>query len=71
MISVRLNKEDEQLVKKYAEMHNISISELFRTAVIERIEDDIDIKAYNEAMEEFKKDPVTYTLDEAEAELRK
>ncbi len=64
MISVRLNEEDEQLVRKYAKMHNISISDLFRSAVLELIEDEIDLKAYREAMEEYKQDPVAYTHDE-------
>lgn len=38
-ISLRLNDEDTKLIKKYAEINNVSISELFRQAVIERIED--------------------------------
>ncbi|MDO4920918.1 MAG: DUF6290 family protein [Phascolarctobacterium sp.] len=68
-ISVRLNDQDSEFIKKYAEFKNISISELIRQAVIERIEDEIDIRAYNKAMEEYRKNPVTYTLDEIEKEL--
>ena len=63
MISVRLNNYEEQLIKKFAELHNMSISELFRTTVIERIEDEYDLKAYNEAIAHYKKNPVTYTHD--------
>ena len=68
-VSLRLNKEDEKLIKKYAELKNVSLSELFRNALIEKIEDEYDLKAYYEAIEEYKKNPKTYTLDEVEKEL--
>ena len=38
-------------------------------AILEKIEDEYDLKAYYEAMEEYKKNPTTYTLDEVEKEL--
>jgi len=68
-ISLRLTEEDAALVKNYAAMHNISLSDLFRQAVMEKIEDEYDLKAYEKAMAEYKADPVTYTLDEVEKEL--
>ena len=36
-ISLRLNDEDTMLFKKYAEMNGISISELIRQSVMEKI----------------------------------
>lgn len=63
-ISLRLSDEDTMLIKKYAEMNNISVSDLFRQSVLERIEDEYDLKAYNKAVEEYKADPVTYSHDE-------
>lgn len=68
-ISLRLSKEDTEIVKSYAEMHNMSLSELFRKAVMERIEDEYDLISYDKAVEEYHKNPVTYTLDEIEREL--
>ena len=68
-ISLRLTDEDTILIKNYAALHNISLSELFRKAVIEKIEDEYDLAAYNKAMEEYQKDSTTYTLDEVEKEL--
>ena len=68
-ISLRLNDEDTVLFKKYAELNGITVSELLRQSVIERIEDEYDLNAYKEAMAEFKKNPVTYSLDELEKEL--
>ena len=35
----------------------------------ERIEDEYDLKCYKEAMAEYEKDPVTYSLDEVEKEI--
>ncbi|MBQ9297922.1 MAG: ribbon-helix-helix protein, CopG family [Clostridia bacterium] len=68
-ISVRLNEEDTELIKAYAEIKNISLSDLIREAVLEKIEDELDLKAYEEAMKEYKKNPKTYTLEEVKKEL--
>lgn len=64
MISLRLNDEDSMLFKKYAEMHGMTLSELMRQATMERIEDEYDLKAYENAIAEYKKDPVTYSHEE-------
>lgn len=68
-ISLRLNDRDAALVKSYAAMHNISISDLFRQAVLEKIEDEYDLECYKRASAEFQKDPQTYSFDEAMEEL--
>jgi len=63
-ISLELPDEDVALFKKYADLHNMSLSEFIRNTVLERIEDEYDLKVYKEAIEEFKKDPTTYTVQE-------
>lgn len=68
-ISLRLNNEDSALIKKYAELNHLTVSELVRQAVLERIEDEYDLKSYKEAMAAFREDPITYSLDEVEREL--
>ena len=68
-ISLRLSNEDSALFKKYAEMKGVTVSELVRQSVLERIEDEFDLQAYTKAMEEYSADPVTYSLDEMEKEL--
>ena len=55
-ISLELPDEDVALFKKYADLHNMSLSEFIRNTVLERIEDEYDLKVYKEAIEEFKKD---------------
>lgn len=68
-MSLRLSEEETMLFRKYAELNKMTVSELIRQTVLERIEDEYDLKAYDKAMEEYKKNPVTYTLDEVEKEL--
>ncbi len=68
-ISLRLNEEDTILIKNYAALHNISVSDLFRQAVMEKIEDEYDLKAFDKAMEDYQKDSKTYSMDEVGKEL--
>lgn len=68
-ISVRLNEEDTELIKKYAEINNMSLSDLVRMAVMEKIEDEYDLKCYEKAIEKYKKNQKTYTLEEVKEEL--
>ncbi len=68
-ISVRLSDKDTELIKAYADMNNISISDLVRNAVIEKIEDEYDLECYKKAIEEYKKNPKTYTISEVKEEL--
>lgn len=68
-ISLRLNDEDTMLMKKYAEINKISVSELIRQTVIERIENEYDLDMFRQAMAEYNNDPVTYSLAQVEKEL--
>ncbi len=68
-ISLRLNEADTMLFKSYAALNGITLSELIRTSVIERIEDEYDLRANKTAMEEYKANPITYSIDEVEKEL--
>lgn len=68
-ISVRLNEQDTELIKTYAEINNISLSDLIRIAVLEKIENEYDLESYKKAMEEYKKNPKTYTMKEIKKEL--
>lgn len=63
-ISLRLSEKDAMLFKRYAELKNLTMTELVRQSVMEHIEDELDLQAYEEAMVEYKANPVTYTHDE-------
>ena len=45
-ISVRLSDKDMELIKTYAKINNISLSDLIRNAVMEKIEDEYDLECY-------------------------
>lgn len=68
-ISLRLNKEDELLIKKYAELNKLSVSDFIMQAVMDRIETEYDLEMFDKAMAEYKTNPVTYSLDDAKREL--
>lgn len=68
-ISLRLNEEDSMLIKKYAEINKLSVSDLIRQSVMERIETEYDLQIFDKAMEEYKNNPSTYSLEEVEKEL--
>lgn len=63
-ISLRLSEEDTNLIKAYAALNGMSVSELVRRSVIERIEEEYDLKAYEEAMEEYELNPVTFSHED-------
>ena len=68
-ISLILNEVDTNIIKSYASLRGLSVSELIRRIVMEHIEEEFDLKEYEKAYAEYKKDPVTYTLDEVIEEL--
>ena len=68
-MSIRINDADARLIKTYCALNNISVSDLFRQAVLEKIEDEYDLKCYEEAIKKYNKDPKTYSLDDVEKEL--
>ncbi len=68
-ISIRLNSNESELIRTYAEMNGMSVSELMRKSVIERIEDEYDLKAYEEAIADYKENPVTHDFMSVAKEL--
>lgn len=68
-ISIRLNEQENEMIKTFAKINNMSVSEFIRKAVMERIEDEIDLQDYQKAMADFKKNPVTYSMEELAKEL--
>ena len=68
-ISVRLSEKDTELIKAYADINNMSLSDLIRNAVIEKIEDEYDLECYKKAIEEYRNNPKTYTIEEVKKEL--
>lgn len=51
-ITIRLEEQEKILFKEYAKTHDMTISELIRTAMLERLEDEYDLAAYLEAIKD-------------------
>ena len=64
-ISIRVNKKETDLIKKYAELNGLTVSEVMRQAILEKIEDEFDIFLYDKALQVYEENPKTYTLKEA------
>lgn len=68
-ISLRLEESEADIVKAYANMHGVSVSELLRKSVLEKIEDEYDLRAFEQALVEYKENPVTYSFEDVVKEL--
>lgn len=69
IITLRTNDNYNKFVRDYAKANNITISDLIRDSFLERIEDDIDLKLYNQAMKNHKENPQDISFDEMMTEL--
>ncbi len=62
---ITLNDEDTATLQRYMKDMNMSVSEVARQAIMEMIfDDDAALTAYNQAMEEYRKNPVSYPVEE-------
>lgn len=68
-ITLRLNEEENKLIRDYAKTNSITISELIRQAVLEKIEEEIDLEIYNKAMIEYQNDPQDISFGQMMEEL--
>ena len=68
-ISLRINPDEEKIIKEYAKSKNISVSALFRNSVLEKIEDEIDLNLYRQAMQEYNEKPESISFEEMLEEL--
>ena len=63
-MTLRISDEDSRLIKDFAKLHGISASEFMRCAALEKIEDELDVRAAEKAYAEYLADPVTYSHEE-------
>ena len=69
LITVNINDKALEVLENYAERKDISVSEFIRRAVLEKLEDEEDIRAANEAYAEYLKNPVTIPHEQFWREL--
>ena len=63
-MNVRMGDEETRLIKDYAKLHGITVSDFMRRAALEKIEDELDVRAAEKAYAEYLADPVTYSHEE-------
>lgn len=70
MIQIKLNKEEERTFNKYAELFDMPLSTLFKKALEEKIENEIDMKSIEEYEKRAKDGSLeTYSFDEVKKML--
>ncbi|WP_036612412.1 type II toxin-antitoxin system RelB family antitoxin [Oribacterium sp. P6A1] len=69
-ISLRVPEEELNILKRYAEFNNKSLSDIIRTTMLEKIEDDYDLKVFSEYDKEKTEGTLkTYSHEEVWKEL--
>jgi uncharacterized protein (DUF1778 family) len=63
-ITVRLSAEDKVRISSYARVFGQSVSEFIRESALARIEDDLDLQAWDEAKAEYDNEPLSYSAQE-------
>lgn len=64
VVSVRTKDEETKLFKSHASLHDISLSEAYKRALLEKIEDEFDAAEMVAAVQNFNKNSKTHSLDE-------
>ena len=72
--SIRLTEQERNIADSYARLHSMSLSEAFKKALFEKIEDEYDLAVADEAYREYvesgcKSTPVADFWRELDAEV--
>ena len=71
IVSLRLNETEEEIFRSYAIHKGKSLYELFKSALIEQIEDQFVYEIGIKALKKFQENPITHSIDDVVAELEK
>jgi predicted DNA-binding protein len=63
-MTIRLGVEDKQIIGAYAETFGQSVSYFMRESAMRRIEDELDLVAWDEAKKEHDENPTSYSASE-------
>ncbi|WP_400208298.1 type II toxin-antitoxin system RelB family antitoxin [Candidatus Methanomassiliicoccus intestinalis] len=67
--SISFSDCEQHMIEEYAELYDMTASEVIKKATLEMIEDELDVRAYEGAMKKFKEDPTTHSHEEVGKEL--
>ena len=62
--AIRFAPEEKSWIQSFADFQGKSFSDVVREAILEKIEDEADLRAYNEAL--AGDDGTSYTMDEVD-----
>ena len=68
-ISLRVTEEEMAVIKSYADLRGTTVSDAVRDAILDKIEDEFDIKIFDKAMQKRSKGQKAYTHEEVLKEL--
>ncbi|MDR2163658.1 MAG: DUF6290 family protein [Clostridiales Family XIII bacterium] len=64
-VSMRVTPTEKTIMKEYAEVHGITVSQVVKKVFFEHLEDELDIKAYENYLDRKAKGDVSFVpLDE-------
>lgn len=63
-LSIRLNDEEKKIINAYVKFNNKTITQVVKEAILEKIENEFDLNELNKAIEEYEKNPISYSSDE-------
>ncbi|PHP52480.1 hypothetical protein BW737_004105 [Actinomyces ruminis] len=66
-MTVRMNEQDAELVRKFAQFEGVTVSDFARTAILEKIEDSYDLQELREAIAQDSGE--RFSIDEILSEL--
>lgn len=66
-MTIRMNADDAELVRKFAEFEGMTISDFARSAILEKIEDSYDLEELRQAIAEDQGE--RFSIDEVLEEL--
>lgn len=69
VIQVDINDKALEILEESAARKDISVSEFIRRAVLSKLEDEEDLRAAQEAYEDYLRDGKTYTSEEVWREI--
>ncbi|HAC0982503.1 TPA_asm: ribbon-helix-helix protein, CopG family [Listeria monocytogenes] len=69
IITVRVDEKEKEMIQQFAEINQVSVSTLIRQLLMEKMDDEVDLRLYAEAMEDQKEHPETYSFDQVMKEL--
>ena len=68
-ITLRISDDESSVIRDYARLKGVSVSEFMRRAALEKIEDELDLRAGETAWAKYQANPESCSLDEIEKEF--